>query len=63
MPAQGGFLLLKPSVTDFENLINIVMTKEFAMGKGWDRSTIGWFWGGMTVQVDPCTCVLSISYY
>jgi hypothetical protein len=50
MPAQGGFLVLKPSVNDYENLINILMTKEFKRGKGWDSSRIGWFWGGMTVQ-------------
>ena len=27
------------------------MTKEFKLGSGWDGSKIGWFWGGMTVQV------------
>ena len=51
MPAQGGFLLLKPSISDYENIVNIVMTKEFKMGGGWDGSKIGWFWGGMTIQV------------
>lgn len=50
MPAQGGFLIFKPSINDYENLINILMTKEFRQGKGWDWSKIGWFWGGMTVQ-------------
>jgi hypothetical protein len=47
---QGGFLVLRPSVDDYKNLINIVKTVEFYQGSGWNRSQIGWFWGGMTVQ-------------
>ena len=54
---QGGFLVMQPSVADYENIIEIVMTKEFRKFKGWDSSTIGWFWGGMTVQVRDCACV------
>jgi lipopolysaccharide biosynthesis glycosyltransferase len=50
MPVQGGFLVLKPSINDYEKIINILLTKEFRKGKGWDSSKIGWFWGGMTVQ-------------
>ena len=26
------------------------MTTEFTQGGAWNRSKIGWFWGGMTVQ-------------
>jgi hypothetical protein len=26
-------------------------TVEFKRGRGWGKSNIGWFWGGMTVQV------------
>ena len=43
-------------MTDFENLIKIVLTKEFREGTGWDGSRIGWFWGGMTVQVRTVCC-------
>lgn len=50
MPVQGGFLVLKPSDEDFRALIDTVMTTEFYKDHGWNRSNIGWFWGGMTVQ-------------
>ena len=49
-PAQGGFLVLRPSVADYKNIINIIMTTGFYEGSGWNHSSIGWFWGGMTVQ-------------
>jgi len=50
MPAQGGLLVLQPCLQDYRNIIDVVMTKEFMMGSGWNGSKIGWFWGGMTVQ-------------
>ena len=30
--------------------MDIVMTTEFGKGSGWNRTKIGWCWGGMTVQ-------------
>jgi len=50
MPAQGGFLLIKPSEQDFRGIIRTLVTTEFKNGGGWNGSHIGWFWGGMTVQ-------------
>jgi hypothetical protein len=50
MPAQGGFLVIKPSDTDFRAIIDTIMTTEFVSGGAWNRTKIGWFWGGMTVQ-------------
>jgi hypothetical protein len=50
MPVQGGFIVLRPSVIDYENIIDILLTTEFRKGKGWNSSKIGWYWGGMTVQ-------------
>ncbi len=50
MPAQGGFLVFKPSVDDYRNIIRTEMTTEFKKYHGWNSSHIGWFWGGMTVQ-------------
>ncbi len=50
LPVQGGFLVVRPSERDFSNLIETAMTTEFAKGSGWNRSRIGWCWGGMTVQ-------------
>jgi hypothetical protein len=48
---QGGFLVIRPSIQDYKNLIKIMTTVEFKRGRGWGKSNIGWFWGGMTVQV------------
>lgn len=50
MPAQGGFLVLKPSETDFRAIIDTLMTTKFVSGGAWNGTKIGWFWGGMTVQ-------------
>ena len=50
MPAQGGFLVLKPSETDFRRIIDTLMTTKFVSGGAWNGTKIGWFWGGMTVQ-------------
>eukprot|EP00605_Chrysophyceae_sp_TOSAG23-4_P001228 GSChrysophyteH1.ASY1.ANO1.1338.1 assembled CDS len=50
MPAQGGFLVMKPSETDFRLIIDTLMTTEYKQGGAWNGSKIGWFWGGMTVQ-------------
>lgn len=50
MPVQGGFIVLQPSIQDYNNIVDIEMTTIFAKGSGWNRSRIGWFWGGMTVQ-------------
>ena len=47
-------MVIQPSDSDYKNLINIMMTKEFVLSEGWDGSKIGWFWGGMTVQVCMC---------
>ena len=43
-PAQGGFLVLKPSVRDYEALINILLTTEFVIYNGWNHTEVGWFW-------------------
>jgi hypothetical protein len=50
MPVQGGFLVIRPNVTDYEILIHTLMNTDFVLHQGWNRSQIGWFWGGMTVQ-------------
>jgi hypothetical protein len=50
LPVQGGFILLTPSLEDYKNLINIMLTVEFRRGSAWNGTKIGWFWGGMTVQ-------------
>ncbi len=41
---------MQPSDKVYTDLIHIVMNTEFAKGGAWNRTKIGWFWGGMTVQ-------------
>lgn len=41
---------MQPSEQDYRNMIDIVLNTEFAQGGAWNRSKIGWCWGGMTVQ-------------
>lgn len=50
MPAQGGFLVLRPSEADYAALIATHMGYDFRKNHGWNGSHIGWYWGGMTVQ-------------
>lgn len=49
-PVQGGFIVLRPSVEDYQGIIRVMMTTEFRIHRGWNSSHIGWYWGGMTVQ-------------
>ena len=50
LPVQGGFLVIKPSIDDYLNLVNIMLTTEFVLDRGWNNSGVGWYWGGMTIQ-------------
>lgn len=50
LPVQGGFLIIKPSIDDYLNLINIMITTEFVIDRGWNATDVGWYWGGMTIQ-------------
>lgn len=50
MPVQGGFLIIRPSMEDYNAIIDTIMTTKFFQGGAWGGSKIGWFWGGMTVQ-------------
>eukprot|EP01035_Chromulina_nebulosa_P017250 gene17250-22779_t len=50
MPVQGGFLVIRPNIQDYRSLVNTVMTTEFYNGGAWNKSGIGWYWGGMTIQ-------------
>ena len=50
LPVQGGFIIIQPNLSDYYNLINLIMTVEFRSGSAWNGTKIGWFWGGMTVQ-------------
>ncbi|CAN0007313.1 unnamed protein product [Scytosiphon promiscuus] len=50
MPVQGGFLVIRPDPRVFEDLVKIVKDTPFYPNQGWDKSKIGLFWGGITVQ-------------
>lgn len=49
VPAQGGFLVVRPSSERFEELQAIIRKGDFGP-KGWGGSGIGVFWGGTTIQ-------------
>lgn len=48
-PAQGGFLVIRPSMERFEEFRAIIRKGDHG-GKGWGGSRIGNFWGGQTIQ-------------
>eukprot|EP01041_Mallomonas_annulata_P005170 gene5170-10339_t len=48
-PAQGGFLVVRPSQDRFEELRDIIRKGDYG-SKGWGGSKIGNFWGGQTIQ-------------
>lgn len=48
-PAQGGFLVIKPSMEAFTEFQEIIRKGDHG-SKGWGGSRIGNFWGGQTIQ-------------
>ncbi len=48
-PAQGGFLVVRPSMARFEEYQAIIRKGDHT-GAGWGGSHIGNFWGGQTIQ-------------
>ena len=44
-PVQGGFLVLVPSVSTFDALVEIVRVGDFQGGRGWGGSGAGAYWG------------------
>jgi len=49
-PVQGGFLVIKPSKSRFEEFRDIIRKGDYHPGSGWAQSHIGKFWGGSTIQ-------------
>ncbi|CAM9908916.1 unnamed protein product, partial [Discosporangium mesarthrocarpum] len=49
-PVQGGFLLTKPDLSVYEELVAIVRKGNWKLQTGWEGSNIGYFWGGATIQ-------------
>lgn len=49
-PAQGGFMVIRPSIKTYERLVDIVREGDFRPGTGWGGQNIGWCWGGQTIQ-------------
>ena len=49
-PAQGGFLLLRPSASTFGALRDLAQEGDWRGGAGWGGSGIGYFFGGPTIQ-------------
>jgi hypothetical protein len=46
-PVQGGFLLMRPNATDFENVKALTREGDWVAGLGWKRSHIGYWYGGI----------------
>ena len=49
-PVQGGFIVIRPSMTTFEEYKEVIREGNYSPGKGWGGSGIGAFWGGQTIQ-------------
>ena len=49
-PVQGGFFIVKPSMTEYQELVDVVKEGDYRNGGAWGGTKIGWFWGGMTIQ-------------
>lgn len=49
VPAQGGFLVIRPSMETFREFQSIIRKGDHGP-KGWEGSRIGNFWGGQTIQ-------------
>ncbi|CAM9865662.1 unnamed protein product, partial [Phaeothamnion confervicola] len=58
-PVQGGFLVVKPDLDVFDQLLAVVyeagglgirLSGDWRPGTGWGGLGIGWCWGGPTIQ-------------
>ena len=47
---NGGFLLIKPNMEDYNKMYEYIIEGDFRGGKGWKGSGIGWCYGGRTLQ-------------
>lgn len=47
---QGGFILLKPDMQVFEDIMDIIREGDFRPGTGWGGTEIGYGYGGPTFQ-------------
>ena len=47
---QGGFLVIRPSMSAFSEYREIVLEGDYTLETGWGKTNIGYFWGGMTFQ-------------
>ena len=48
-PLNGGFLVIKPHLGDFEEMLEIVREGDYRPGLGW-RGVCCWVYGGRTIQ-------------
>ena len=62
-PVQGGFLVMRPSMEDYQNIVKVLLTTEFKIHQGWNSSKIGWYWGGMTIQVPINKDTVSVFFF
>ena len=49
-PVQGGFLVLRPGKSVYNEYVDILKKGDFQEGKGWGGQQVGPFYGSMTIQ-------------
>lgn len=49
-PVQGGFIVARPSMDIYNQLVDVVREGDFRAGGGWGGTGAGAYWGGMTIQ-------------
>lgn len=54
-PVQGGFLVLRPDIRVYNELVSIVKKGDFDEKNGWGKAT-GLFYGSMTIQGQSSLC-------
>ena len=42
--------MIKPSLADYQRIIDIVVEGDYRGSAAWGGTRIGWFWGGRTIQ-------------
>lgn len=49
-PFQGGLWTVRPNATVLADMVSLVRRGAWYSGTGWERSGVGWVYGGPTVQ-------------
>ena len=50
---NGGFLVIRPNVDDYNEIVEIIKEGDFRSPRGW-RNVCCWVYGGRTIQGNMC---------